>query len=157
MVKAWVIWKTTRETIWKVVTMKEMILETMLKEDHSEVMMMVITRKEMEATKTLKTAMAQMIIVRVIIAKMVIVKAVITAKAVREMIPTNEEKMIPLPKARTILTHLMVKMRVMILRKMIKMDLDRKMRAITMKALRQLKKTNPSMKMRILIQEIWMI
>merc|ERR1712226_1196784 len=77
MVKAWVIWKTMRETIWKVMMM-EMILETMLKEDHSEVMMMVITRKEMEATKTLKTAMAQMIIVRVIIAKMVIVKAVIT-------------------------------------------------------------------------------
>merc|ERR1712150_286382 len=138
---------------------KEMILAMMLKEDHSEVMMMVITRKEMEATKTLKTAMAQMIIVRVIIAKMAIVKAVITAKviAAREMIPKNEEKMIPLPKARTILKHLMVKMRVMILRKMIKMDLDRKMRAITMTVLSQLKKTNPSMKMRILIQEIWMI
>merc|ERR1712150_351917 len=127
---------------------KEMILAMMLKEDHSEVMMMVITRKEMEATKTLKTAMAQMIIVRVIIAKVI---------AAREMIPTNEEKMIPLPKARTILKHLMVKMRVMILRKMIKMDLDRKMRAITMTVLSQLKKTNPSMKMRILIQEIWMI
>merc|ERR1712150_386404 len=127
---------------------KEMILAMMLKEDHSEVMMMVITRKEMEATKTLKTAMAQMIIVTVITAKVI---------AAREMIPTNEEKMIPLPKARTILKHLMVKMRVMILRKMIKMDLDRKMRAITMTVLSQLKKTNPSMKMRILIQEIWMI
>merc|ERR1712150_413858 len=138
---------------------KEMILAMMLKEDHSEVMMMGITRKEMEATKTLKTAMAQMIIVRVIIAKMVIVKAVITAKviAVREMIPTNEEKMIHLPKARTILKHQMVKMREMILRKMIKMDLDWKTRAITMKVQSQLKKTNPSMKMRILIQEIWMI